>query len=141
MNRIMVIIAGVALAVVVAILLLVNKPKAIAPASTDAGSTSTSTSQSTSDASTVTAETSVVIQNYAYSPAKITVKKGTKVTWTNQDTVRHDVMSDDNSSQKGLESALLAKGQSYSFTFTTVGTYTYHCSPHPYMKATVEVTE
>ena len=36
---------------------------------------------------------------------------------------------------------LLAKVESYSWTFNTVGTYTYHCSPHPYMKGIVEVVE
>lgn len=83
---------------------------------------------------------SVTIENYAFSPATVKVKKGTKVTWTNRDSVKHDVAPDDASDAfKGSE--LLAKGESYSFTFNTVGTYSYHCSPHPYMKATVEVVE
>lgn len=82
----------------------------------------------------------VTIENYAYSPASIRVKKGTTVTWTNQDSVKHDVMPD-KPSDDFKASDLLAKGESYSFTFNTVGTYSYYCSPHPYMKATVEVVE
>lgn len=82
----------------------------------------------------------VEIKDFAFGPSKITVKKGTKVTWTNQDSAKHDVKPDQESDAfKGSE--LLAKGESYEFTFNTVGTYSYHCSPHPYMKATVEVVE
>lgn len=78
------------------------------------------------------------IKDFAFTPAKITVKKGTTVTWTNQDGARHDV-TPDQPSEKFKASQLLAKGETYSFTFNDEGTYTYHCSPHPYMKGTVEV--
>jgi plastocyanin len=96
--------------------------------------------QNTDQSSQTTQANSVEIKDYAFGPNKITVKKGTKVTWTNQDSVKHDVMPD-NESDDFVGSGLLAKGQKYEFTFNKVGTYTYHCSPHPYMKATVEVTE
>lgn len=82
----------------------------------------------------------VIIKNFAYAPANIRVKKGTTVTWTNQDSAKHDVMPDE-PSDAFEASKLLAQGESYSFTFDTVGTYGYFCSPHPYMKATVEVVE
>lgn len=95
---------------------------------------------SSASSSEATATNAVEIKDYAFSPATITVKKGTKVTWTNQDSVQHDVMSD-KTDVAGPSSELLAKGQSYSYTFDTPGTYTYHCSPHPYMKAKVIVTE
>lgn len=90
--------------------------------------------------STPSASNEVKIQDYSYQPASITVKVGTKVTWTNQDSVRHDVV-DDNDNPDGPSGPLLAKGESYSFTFTKAGTYNYHCTPHPYMKGTVIVTE
>jgi amicyanin len=138
-SRVLVIVGGVIVVAAVVAAFVTYQPKA-APSQTSSDtpptqSTDTNASVTTADAMNVT------IQNYAYSPAKITVKKGTKITWTNQDEVRHDVMSDDNSPQKGLESDLLGKGQSYSYTFNTAGTYTYHCSLHPYMKGTVEVTD
>lgn len=82
----------------------------------------------------------VEIQNYAFNPQKLTIKKGTTITWTNDDLVPHTVTMDD-SSKAGPNSQALSKGQSYSYTFSEVGTYSYHCEPHPYMKATVEVTE
>ncbi len=80
----------------------------------------------------------VAISNFAFSPANITVKKGTIVTWTNQDTVGHTVTETD--SQTGPRSATLSKGQSYSFTYNDVGTFKYDCSIHPYMTGKVEVT-
>lgn len=88
-----------------------------------------------------TSQTNVVsIEDFAFKPAKITVKKGTKVTWTNKDSVRHNVKPDEQSNAF-TGSELLATDESYSFTFSTVGTYTYHCEPHPQMTGTVEVTE
>jgi amicyanin len=99
-----------------------------------------STSTKPSDNSQATQANSVEIKDYAYVPGKIQIKKGTTVTWTNRDSVRHDV-SPDKSGADFKGSDLLAQGESYTFTFNTIGTYTYHCSPHPYMKGTVEVTE
>jgi amicyanin len=89
---------------------------------------------------TANAPTSIEIKDFAYSPANVTVKKGTTVTWTNQDSMRHDVNPDD-STEEFKKSSLLAKGESYTVTFNTVGTYSYYCSPHPYMKGTITVIE
>lgn len=98
------------------------------------------TSQQPAGEATTPESNKVEIKDFAYAPNKITIKKGTTVTWTNQDSVKHDV-TPDNESASFEGSELLAKGESYSFTFDTAGTYTYHCSPHPNMKATIEVTE
>ena len=86
-------------------------------------------------------EVTIQIQDFAFAPSSIKVKKGARVTWTNQDSVEHNVVSDSDSQGKGLNGPLLGKGESYSFTFDTLGTYTYHCTPHPNMQATVEVVE
>jgi amicyanin len=82
----------------------------------------------------------VIISNYAYAPQKITVKVGTTVTWTNKDSIEHTVTADTKSAD-APKSELIAKGQTYSFTFNKAGTYDYHCEPHPYMKGTVVVTQ
>lgn len=80
----------------------------------------------------------VAIKNFAFSPATLKVKAGTKVTWTNQDTDAHTVTS----AGKGgpLHSAALATHATYSYRFTKPGTYAYLCTIHPFMTATVEVT-
>jgi amicyanin len=83
----------------------------------------------------------VTIKNSAYSPAKITVKVGSKVTWTNQDSMQHNVAPDEDYGDEFRGSELLNRGETYSFTFNQPGTYTYHCTPHPFMHGTVVVTE
>lgn len=100
---------------------------------------SDSTSSTASSDATMKDSNTIEIKDYAYSPADITVKKGTTLTWTNQDSVQHDVKTDGGGN--GPSSELLAKGESYSYTFDEVGTFSYFCSPHPYMKASVTVTE
>lgn len=95
---------------------------------------------SNSDAEVKPGPNEVIIKNFAFNPEKLTIKKGTKVTWTNQDSARHDI-TPDQPSENFKASELLAKGESYSFTFNAVGNYSYKCSPHPYMKAMIEVTE
>jgi plastocyanin len=78
----------------------------------------------------------VTIQNFAFSPASVTVPTGTTVTWTNRDSAPHQVGSDTGAFQGGA----LGTGASYSFTFTTPGTFPYHCVIHPSMHGTVTVT-
>ena len=79
----------------------------------------------------------VTIQNFAFSPATITVKPGTTVTWTNQDSASHTIMSD--GTPAAFSSGTLANGATYQFTFTSPGTYPYHCTIHPSMTGTVVV--
>ena len=86
-------------------------------------------------------ELAMDISDFKFQQNQLVVKKGTIVTWTNQDDVGHDVSSDSDSDKRGLNSPLLAKGEAYSFTFEEVGTYTYHCRPHPYMTGSVQVVE
>lgn len=106
--------------------------------SMDMSEQSSGSSQASTENPVATNE--VEIEDYSFMPGAITVKVGTKVTWTNKDSVRHDVVADTESND-APNGPLLAKGESYSFTFTKAGTYSYHCSPHPYMKGTVIVTE
>jgi amicyanin len=75
------------------------------------------------------------IDNFAFSPERITVKAGSTVTWLNADDTPHTVAS----SAKMFKSKALDTNDSFSFTFTTPGVYEYFCSLHPYMKGTVVV--
>ena len=85
-------------------------------------------------------EVTMDIQDFDFEMANITIKVGTKVTWTNQDSARHNVIID-GEGEEGLGSELLAKGESYSYTFTKVGMTNYLCEPHPYMKGMINVVE
>jgi amicyanin len=79
---------------------------------------------------------SVSIRNFAFSPSKITIKKGSQVVWTNKDSVGHTVTSDEGNE---LDSELLMQNDNYSHTFNEVGLFKYHCTPHPFMKGEVIV--
>ena len=57
------------------------------------------------------------------------------MTWTNNDPVAHTVTSDNGVFASGN----LSPGATFSYTFNTAGTYSYHCSIHTYMVGTVAV--
>jgi amicyanin len=80
---------------------------------------------------------SVAMKGYAFSPASLSVPAGSTVTWTNYDTAPHDVKT--TSGPLAIHSPMLNKGQSWSFTFTTAGSYGYVCTVHPDMTAGITV--
>jgi len=82
------------------------------------------------------APVSVSIQNFAFSPATITVPVGTTVTWTNKDSVAHTVTSRNGT----FDSGTLHQGDTFQFTFNSPGTYDYYCTIHPSMTGRVIVT-
>jgi plastocyanin len=92
------------------------------------GSSSSGTSSSAGD--------TVTIKGFAFHPSTLTVKVGTKVTFTNEDDPTHTATS---SGDTPINSGNLSKGQSYTVTFTKPGTYNYICSIHQYMKGTIVV--
>jgi plastocyanin len=78
----------------------------------------------------------VHIANFGFGPGTVMVKPGTTVTWTQQDEDQHTVTADDGS----FGSSPLTTGQTFTHTFTTPGTYHYHCAIHPFMHGTVVVS-
>ena len=77
----------------------------------------------------------VTIDNFVFEPGRVTVKVGTTVTWTNHDDIPHTVASKD----RAFKSKVMDTDESYSFTFSTPGEYTYFCSLHPHMTGTIVV--
>ena len=123
---------------VVALVLVLGAVAYLLSRSDDMKNMSNGTGNS-SQTETPTATANVDIRNFSFTPASITVKKGSTVTWTNNDSSAHTVTEIDG--QSGPDSQRLAKGESYTFTYNTVGTFKYVCSLHPDMKGTVTVTE
>jgi len=78
----------------------------------------------------------VSIKDFSFSPAQITVPQGTTVTWTNEGPSPHTTTADDGT----WDSGTMEQGEDFSFTFDEPGTYTYHCSIHPDMTATIKVS-
>ena len=77
----------------------------------------------------------ITIRNFRFERAKVTIDAGDVVTWRNADAVEHLLLADNGA----FESPAVASSREWSHQFTTPGTYTYYCKPHPFMKAEIHV--
>ncbi len=127
--------------VIFAMVLVACAPKATpvvsVPAMTDmpAAPANTSATVEVVD-NTLNSKVEISIKGFAFDPSNITIKVGTEVTWTNFDSAPHNVTSNPGTE---LSSPTLNKGDSWSYIFTTAGTYPYFCSIHPSMTASITV--
>ena len=85
--------------------------------------------------SVLAAEEPVTIENFAFDPADLTVSVGDTITWSNKDSAAHTATADGGSFDTGT----IAAGSSKSVTFSTAGTFAYHCKIHASMTARVVV--
>jgi plastocyanin len=81
--------------------------------------------------------TTVVIDNFSFSPAQLSVAAGSTVTWENHDDMPHTIVND--ATPREFKSAPLDSGEHFSQTFSKPGTYKYFCSIHPHMTGTIVV--
>jgi plastocyanin len=124
------------------ILLALCAVVALAAAGCGSSNSSSTSSGSSSSASTGAASSSgggvaIKMQNIAFDPKAVTVKVGQKVTWTNDDSVDHNVTSQ---SGETIKSDNFGKGATFSFTPKKAGTIKYVCTIHPGMTATLTVS-
>jgi plastocyanin len=103
-----------------------SAPSAPAPATTESSSTEPTTADSVVKNKNNN-KANISISNLAFNPNNLTIKKGTTVTWVNDDQVPHAI------SGNAFSSESLNTGQSFSFTFNNTGTFSYICSIHPSM--------
>jgi plastocyanin len=82
-------------------------------------------------------DSSIIIKNFKYSPAVVTIGVGSKVTWTNFDEEPHTVS--DTSKAQLFRSKVLDTKDQYSHTFTSPGEYEYFCTIHPMMRGRIIV--
>lgn len=88
--------------------------------------------------------TMVAIQAMAFQPKNITIARGTRVTWSNQDTAIHDVTEGNPGNPMPMwKSGSMFPGDSWSYDFCDPVDVVYHCAAHPdHMRgATVTVTK
>jgi plastocyanin len=78
----------------------------------------------------------VLIQDFRFKPAHITIKRGTKVRWINKDSTAHTATANNG---RSFNSGRLGKGERYSHTFKRVGKKRYHCEIHPDMRGSIVV--
>ncbi len=76
------------------------------------------------------------MQSNAFNPSSKTVSVGTTITWKNKDSSSHTVTSNSGSE---LNSGTVSGGGTYTHTFSTAGTFSYHCTFHSGMNGTVIV--
>jgi plastocyanin len=95
----------------------------------------------------------VTIRGIAFAPSKLIVPVGTKVTWTNDDSVNHTVTAGKPGKDaipgvsKGtaahpsgvFDHPMSPSGATFSFTFTNAGTYAYFCRIHSSMRGLIIV--
>jgi plastocyanin len=77
----------------------------------------------------------VIIDNSTFSIKELKIKKGTKVTWINNDDHIHTVTELNGK----FDSGNMIGGKSFSYTFQEEGTFIYYCATHPSMEAKVIV--
>jgi len=77
----------------------------------------------------------ITIDNFTFSPKELTVAVGTTVKWVNHDDIPHTVVE----KKTTFRSKALDTDDSYSFTFTSAGTFDYFCGLHPHMVGKVIV--
>ena len=92
---------------------------------------------------TADVKVAITIRDLSFRPANIKIRLGTKVTWTNQDTMGHAIVADDTGLTGGLprERHVFGKDETTSVTFRELGTFRYHCGVHDFMRGSVEVVE
>jgi plastocyanin len=83
-----------------------------------------------------TSSNTIVIKDFSYTPASLTVAPGTKITVVNQDQAPHTVTAND----KSFDSSTIEGGGRGEFTAPSKpGTYPYICTIHQYMTGTLIV--
>jgi plastocyanin len=100
-------------------------------------STSSSNAVAQNSQQVLSGSADIQMKGIAFVPSQLTVKVGTKVTWTNLDSVAHNVIAADGS----WSSESLNNGQTFSKIFDKTGTFQYVCSFHPGMNGTIIVIQ
>jgi len=77
----------------------------------------------------------VHIQGLAFRLPPEPIPAGTTVEWVNDDPLAHTVTAVDGS----FQSPLIEPGRTWRHTFTAAGTYTFTCTPHPFMRGAITV--
>jgi amicyanin len=134
--RAVLLVAAAVLALGVAPRFEARASAAVAPRHAQSYGPSTPKPAKTAHKGAAVARAQVKISNFKFGPRTLTVRVGTKVTWTNHDAIAHSV----NFSSGKVNSKTLDDNATYSRTFTTPGTYAYICAIHPFMHGTVVVT-
>ena len=113
---------------------------AVAGCGSDSKSKSGKSKKKKKSSKSSAAGTAISMQNLTFEPSNLSVNVGKKVTWTNDESVGHDVTADDGSFKSGARGGL-KQGDTFEHAFDKAGSFAYKCTIHPNMTGTVEVTQ
>ena len=82
----------------------------------------------------------VIIKNFKFIPQEITIKRGQKIVWENQEKRQYHSVWFEALGEEEPDDYLFS-GDTYKREFKKVGTFPYRCGPHPKMTGTVRVIE
>ncbi|MGB5764262.1 MAG: cupredoxin family copper-binding protein [Sedimenticolaceae bacterium] len=95
-------------------------------------------SNTAAEASSQAAESAqIAIRQMQFTPARVVVKKGATVTWTQGEAMPHKVTANNG----GFGSDALTKGETYAQKFDEAGTFGYYCGLHPSMRGEIVVVD
>ncbi|MFF4061435.1 cupredoxin family copper-binding protein [Streptomyces sp. NPDC001668] len=129
---------GAALAAVLSLGLLSAATGSTAASQQAAGAAQAPAADAAAMKAAATPDYQVDITGYKFGNGKqLVVQVGQTVRWTNHDSAPHTVTT--TKAPVAFDSGTLQKGDSWSYTFTKVGTYEYYCAVHPDMVSSVKV--
>jgi plastocyanin len=105
------------------------------PSASNGAASVTSTNAVGGNTSAGAESAQIEMSDDVFKPAQLIVPVGTKVTWVNRGTKAHTVVGND----KLFDSGLVDVNGQFSYTYTSPGTYPYHCAPHPKMLGLIVV--
>mgnify|MGYP001404298828 CR=1 FL=1 len=136
MKKMLFVVLAIAIIVIAGILLLPknnNNAQNVTPTPTIADNQNSGVTPSVVDTSTSPKTYNVTIENFAFLPSNLIIKKGETVNWTNLDTAPHQIK------ETSFEGGVITTGQSYSHTFDSTGSFSYYCNIHTTMKGRIVV--
>lgn len=81
-------------------------------------------------------EAKVTIDNFAFTPATLSVKAGTAIVFVNHDDLPHNVIE----ANGGFKSRALDTDETFTRVFDKPGEIVYFCGLHPHMQGKIIVT-
>jgi plastocyanin len=96
----------------------------------------TETTSTAGKGTAATGTKTVTIEGFAFTPATLTVPRGTTVEFPNEDSTPHTATS---KSSGAFDTGTIEPGKSAELSFDQAGTFAYYCAFHPFMKGTIVV--
>lgn len=81
----------------------------------------------------------VAIRDFAFHPDSLAIRAGATVTWVNCEDVGQEPHTTASDASGAWDSPDLNPGARFSHRFPSVGSFPYHCTPHPFMRGKIVV--